>query len=254
MDIIIYIIIGILVIGAGIYTIVHKKKTFTNNEQEENNEQDVEPIEVETTDEVVEETTELESVEDKDIVAVDEEPIVEEVKELSEAEKKVIELQNAIKVEEDKQKKFLNDNFKKIQNFVYDFSNETPKGSICHLFHYKNLYTLALWQYDDDFEVSIHSMNKKGVVLVNKNYIGEELHRKLLTETLLNLGKFITRIKLDGHNKDNSYKQGTLEGYRSGYIAGYLRGQEQYLKNEFGIPDDDTMLQDLARASEKLKK
>lgn len=217
MDIIIYIIIGILVIGAGIYTytIVHKKKLFTNNEQEE--------------------------------------PIVEEVKELSEAEKKVIELQNAIKAEEDKQKKFLNDNFKKIQNFVYDFSNETANGSICHLFHYKNLYTLALWQYDDDFEVSIHSLTKKEV-LVNKNYIGEELHRKLLTETLLNLGKFITRIKLDGHNKDNSYKQGTLEGYRSGYIAGYLRGQEQYLKNEFGIPDEDTMLQDLARASEKLKK
>lgn len=218
MNIIIYIIIGILVIGVGIYTytIVHKKKMFTNNEQD-----------VETTD--------------------------EEVKELSEAEKKIIELQNAIKAEEDKEKKFLNDNFKKIQNFVYDFSNETPKGSICHLFHYNNLYTLALWQYDDDFEVSIHSMSKKEV-LVNKIYIGEELHRKLLTETLLNLGKFITRIKLDGHNKDNSYKQGTLEGYRSGYIAGYLRGQEQYLKNEFGIPDEDTMLQDLARATEKLKK
>ena len=218
MNIIIYIIIGILVIGVGIYTytIVHKKKMFTNNEQD-----------VETTD--------------------------EEVKELSEAEKKIIELQNTIKVEKDKQKKFLNDNFKNIQNFVYDFSNETSKGCICHLFHYKNLYTLALWQYDDDFEVSIHSMNEK-IVLVNKNYIGEELHRKLLTETLLNLGKFITRIKLDGHNKDNSYKQGTLEGYRSGYIAGYLRGQEQYLKNEFGIPDEDTMLQDLARVSEKLKK
>jgi len=145
---------------------------------------------------------------------------------------------------------FVKDILPKIKHFVYDYSffNEDSNS---HLFHYKDIYTLVLWQKEDKFEISIHNKDR-GAVAASYG-IDKELSNKLFFEVFKNLSKFITKIKLEG-KKDFSYQQGSLEGYKAGYVAGFLKGQEQYLAKTYRMPTEEEMINDLKNLKEKISK
>lgn len=177
---------------------------------------------------------------------------------IQESKNKIQEIKNKIQENEKKladktneQEEFFNHIINKIKYFTYDYSTETNSGKLSHLFHYKNLYSLVIWQTDNGFEVSIHDMKIKNHILAGSVSLTKESNEKLLTEAFKCLGKFVAKVRLDGHNKDYSYQQGLLEGYKSGYVAGYLKGHEQYLKNEFGISDEKDMIEDLGKVKDK---
>lgn len=171
--------------------------------------------------------------------------------EIKETENKIQEIEKKLADKTNEQEEFFKYIINKIKYFVYDYSTETNSGKLSHLFHYKNLYSLVIWQTDNEFDVSIHDMKVKNHILASSVCLTKESNEKLLTEAFKCLGKFIAKVRLDGHNKDYSYQQGLLEGYKSGYVAGYLKGHEQYIKNEFGISNEKDMLEDLGKVKDK---
>lgn len=178
---------------------------------------------------------------------------IKEMDAIKEAEvKKSIERADEILNEhKQKAKKFL----PLIKDFVFDYSHITDSGTIAHVFHYLDKYTMIIWETNDNpfgFEVSIHSLReKKSLLLADGKDI---VSNPIIFAALKNLSGFIAQIRIKGNGESNAYQQGNLDGYKSGYVAGYLRGWENNLQKIVKFPNEKEMLDDLAVAAEKLEK
>ena len=82
-----------------------------------------------------------------------------------------------------------------IKDFVFGYSHITNSGSIVHVFHYLDKYTMAIWETNDypfGFEVSIHSVkdNNKTLVLADGK---DKVTNPIIFAALKNLSGFIAQ-------------------------------------------------------------
>ena len=131
---------------------------------------------------------------------------------------------------------------KNIKTFKYMYSIKTDgkhKGS--HLFA-NDTYRVVIWLDNDGKidDISIHDNKDKCSFCKCYDY-SEETFKKLLFEFSTIVLNVLVELNFVPDEERNSYMAGSVEGYRCGVLIGYHRGNKDWLRGKFEVPNKDNI-------------